>query len=137
MKLIRYEYPPVNRLSTLMEQFLSDLGPLGGVFEHPGRLGTAFSPAADLYEEGENYFVRMELPGVKKTDLRVELENAILTVSAEVKGKTPETVSSVSRSVSVPEGVDAEKVSARYEDGILTVTLPKHERHRPRAISIR
>jgi HSP20 family protein len=92
----------------------------------------------DLYDDGDNYIVRAELPGVKKSDIKLELDNAVLTFSGERKAKSgeQESVSSFSRSISVGDDVNSEKVKARLEDGILTVTLPKVEARKPRAITI-
>ncbi len=136
MKLIRYEYPtlPVfNEFDRLLDDFWSNFGR----FPMPERLR---SPAMDLYEDDHNYYVRIELPGFKQKDLNVQLENAVLTVTAERKSEEKDGEqrehSRVSRSVSVPDGVDTEKVAAKLEDGVLTVTLPKAEAARPRAIEV-
>jgi HSP20 family protein len=94
---------------------------------------------ADLFEDTEAYHLRVELPGVKKEDLRVELENAVLTVTYERRSGNKEGEQAgeqYARSIQVPDGVAADKLSARLEDGILTVTMPKAEASKPRAITI-
>ncbi|MGV3661659.1 MAG: Hsp20/alpha crystallin family protein, partial [Prosthecobacter sp.] len=77
-------------------------------------------------------------PGVKKEDVKIELNNGLLTVSAEKREKNGENESSfsLSRSVSVPDGVNVDTISAKLENGILNVTLPKAEHRKPRSIAL-
>ena len=94
----------------------------------------------DLYEDKDNTYVRAELPGVNRSDINVEMVNGYLTISATRKslageGKGEETFS-FSRSVSIPENVQSDKVSATCENGVLTVTLPKQEEAKPKKIAI-
>jgi HSP20 family protein len=94
----------------------------------------------DLYEDQENAYVRAELPGVNREAINVEMVDGCLTISASRKsladGSSGEESFSLSRSVSIPEDVYADKVSAAYENGVLTVTLPKKEEAKPRKITI-
>lgn len=94
--------------------------------------------ATDVHEDNDNYYARFELPGVKKDDVKVEVHDRLLTVSAErrVKEGESEQAYSVSRSISVPEGIRAEAIAAKLEDGLLTVTLPKQEQRKPRQITV-
>jgi HSP20 family protein len=94
--------------------------------------------ATDVYEDKDNYYVRFELPGLKKEDVQVEVHDRLLTVSAERREKEGETEESfsLSRSVSVPEGVRGDAIGAKLEDGILTVTLPKQEERKPKLIQV-
>ena len=94
--------------------------------------------AADIHEDTDHYFAQFEVPGVKKEDLKVELNNQILTISAEKKQTSAEGEQSysLSRSISVPDGVQGDAISAKLEDGILTVTLPKSEHRKPKSIQI-
>lgn len=94
----------------------------------------------DLYEDKENTYVRAELPGVNRDDINVEMVEGFLTINANRKtlaadGKGEESFS-FGRSVSIPEEVHADKVSATYENGMLTVTLPKKEEAKPRKITV-
>ena len=103
--------------------------------------GYAWShPRADFYEDKDNFYFRAELPGLKKDDVRVELGDGVLTVSGARKGfaadGAEETANEFSRSVSVPARVKDESIVARYEDGILTVTLPKAEEVKPKRITV-
>ena len=96
------------------------------------------SLAADIHEDQDNYYARFELPGVKKEDVKIELSNNLLTVSAEKKEKRGDEESSYSltRSISVPDTVKADAIGAKLEDGILTVTLPKTEERKPKTIAV-
>lgn len=96
--------------------------------------------AVDLFEDKDNTYVRAELPGVDRKDINVEMIEDYLTISGSRKvfapdGKTSDSVE-FSRSVAIPESVQADKVSAAYENGVLTVTLPKCEEAKPRKISV-
>lgn len=88
----------------------------------------------DLYEDKDNTYVRAELPGVAREDLAIEMIEGYLTLNAT--RKDGEQSFSFSRSISIPEAVQADKVTAALENGILTVTLPKQEQAKPRKITI-
>jgi HSP20 family protein len=93
-----------------------------------------------LSEDKDHTYVRAELPGVKREDINVELAEGYLTITAVRKtpaaeGKDEEAFP-LSRSVSVPEAVQTDNVAATYENGVLTVTLPKAEAVKPRKIAV-
>ena len=90
----------------------------------------------DVYEDRDNNYVRAELPGVRRDDINVEMVEDYLTITAQRKEADDEESFSFSRSLSVPEQVQADKVSASYENGVLTVTLPKREEAKPKKISV-
>ena len=79
------------------------------------------------------------MPGVKKGDIQLNLERNLLTLKGDRKEKAAngEKSFSFSRSISVPEGVDSEKVSAKLQDGLLTITLPRAEASKARQISVK
>lgn len=142
MKLIRYEYPQspaasaFNRLFNLGD---SSWERFGSIFDDIFATAPGMNqPAADLYEDEHKYYARFELPGVKKNQIDLELENSVLTISSAQSEKTAESESRISfqRSISVPDGVNLEALSASLEDGILTVTMPKAEARKPLQISI-
>lgn len=94
---------------------------------------------ADVHEDADNYYARFELPGVKKDDLKIEVHNQLLTVTAERRETADgegERSLTLSRAISVPEGVNDDAIGAKLEDGILTVTLPKQEHRKPKVIEI-
>jgi len=139
-RIIRYTYP---RSTSLVPAF-ANRSPWAGFESEIERLfESALSDRApalasrfpvDLYEDKDNTYVRAELPGVNRDDIAIEIVNGYLNLSAS--RKQGEETFSVNRSVAVPEAVQADKVTATYENGVLTVTLPKQEAAKPRKISI-
>ena len=144
MKLIRTNPFSINRVSDFDEWFRHPFASLPTLSSFINNLGEAFPGmagdklAVDVHEDKDNYFASFEVPGVKKEDVKIELNNGLLTVSAEKRMKDGDKESSFSltRSVSVPDGVNAEAIAAKLTDGILTVTLPKQERSKPRTIAL-
>jgi len=144
MKLIRTNPFSLNRVSDFDEWFrhpFAGVPSLSTFFNHLGEVfpGVANDKlAVDVHEDKDNYLASFEVPGVKKEDVKIELNNGLLSVAVEKREKDGDKESSYSltRSVSVPEGVNAEAISAKLEDGILTVTLPKQERSKPRTIAL-
>lgn len=148
MTLVRYSYPSFRMLAPTLGGF--PRSPWAGLESEIDRLfETAmgdFSGATsatrfpvDLYEDKDNTYVRAELPGIHRDDINVEMVDDYLTISATRKaaaeGKGEESFS-FSRSVSIADEVQADKVSAAYENGVLTVTLPKREEAKPKKISV-
>jgi HSP20 family protein len=101
-----------------------------------------WSPAIEVSEAGGNYVVRAELPGLKPEDVKVEIENDALVLQGERKFERDEEKGGVHRteirygqffrSIPLPEGANAEQVRARFENGVLEVTVPLPERKSPR-----
>ena len=120
---------------SLFDEFFRDFTP--GFFVKPLH-GDAL-PAQikmDVKETGEAYQVEAELPGVGKEDIHVEIDGALVTIKAEVKqfdqqGEDERALRSeryyglVSRSFQLPQEIDREAAAARYENGVLNLTLPK------------
>ena len=102
----------------------------------PPVLGGQFPVA--LYEDKDNTYVRAELPGVTRDAISVEMIEGSLSLQASRKEKTAEGESTVSfnRLVSIPDEVASDKVTAAYENGILTVTLPRKEESKPKKINV-
>lgn len=151
MRIVRYTYPslrsPVSALGSFSRSPWSGLeSEIDRLFETAlGRLGDSTSSTrfpVDLYEDKENTYVRAELPGINRDDINVEMVEDYLTISAS--RKTPaangegegEQSFSFSRSVTIPGQVQADKVNATYENGILTVTLPKREETKPKKVTV-
>ena len=104
-------------------------------------LGLSF-PAADaafrFHEDKDNYYVGLDLPGVRKEDLKVDAEGERLTISAERKigfGEAQQTAA-VRRSLTLPSDIANDKIAAALLDGVLTLTLPKREESKPRQLKI-
>lgn len=145
MRLIRYTTPYGRAYSPVFAR-----SPWAGLEEQMDRLFEAAlgetasaSHAAgfpvDLYEDSAATYVRAELPGVNRADIGVELVDGTLQITAKRTRKLGdrEETAEFSRTLTVPEGaVQADKVGAAYENGVLTVTLPKREEAKPRKISV-
>lgn len=110
----------------------------------PGLLGAAFTPLADVEETDDAYVVEIELPGVKRDDVDIEVSDRRVTVHGERKEKQrvgilrrrERTVGRFHYEVNLPGKVDDEHVDAHLDEGVLTVRLPKPESERPRRIQI-
>lgn len=107
---------------------------------------SAYLPRVDIREEKDAVIVTAELPGVEKDNLKIELDNGVLTLSGEKKPEVGEeengfyraerAYGAFKRQFNVPEVVDAEKISAEYVNGILRITLPRNPAAAPRQIAI-
>lgn len=103
-------------------------------------------PAMDLVEEGDRYLLRADLPGVREQDVKVELDENVLTVSGERRSEQEErkegyfrverASGSFSRSLMLPEGVDPQSIQARIEHGVLEVSVPKPKQREPHRVAI-
>ncbi len=145
MTLVRYSYPSYR--SPVYRGF--SRSPWAGLESEIDRLFTsAFADhgsatadtrfPVDLYEDKENTYVRAELPGVNRDDIQVEIVDGYLTVNATRKPKEggPEQSFALNRSIHLPDEVQADRISAAYENGVLTVILPKKEAAKPRKITV-
>ena len=96
---------------------------------------SATVPAANIIEADDHFNIELAVPGKKKSDFTIELDEGVLTISSETETKSTEKdssftrkefgYSSFKRSFNIPETVSADKISASYKEGILTVSLPK------------
>ena len=103
-------------------------------------------PAMDLVETEDHFVLRADLPGVSEEDVRIEVEDNVLTVSGERKSehtgrdqgfyRMERAFGSFSRSLTLPKGVDADAVTANVDRGVLEVRVPKPEERKPRRIEI-
>lgn len=150
MNLVKYNRPelsrwsPFDRLANIqdeLDRFL-DMTP----FWRDRELFGGWSPALDVWQDNDNLYVRAELPGLKKDDINISLHDGMLSISGERRHEEKVEEGQVfrneryfgkfHRSVALPTLVDAGKVKAAYEDGILHITLPKAEEAKPKQISI-
>lgn len=148
MRLVHYTYPSFRTATPAFNAFRRS--PWGGLESEIDRLfATAFTDFSgtsanrfpvDLFQDKDNTYVRAELPGVNRDDINVEVTDGVLTLAASRKVAAtegqPEQSVSFHRAVNVPHEVQADKVSATYENGVLTVTLPKREEAKPKKISV-
>jgi HSP20 family protein len=146
MHIVRYSYPTARTLApafgffgrnqwSALENEINQLFAAGADGDGAPTVGRI---PLDVSEDKENTYVRAELPGVAKEDITIEVADGSLSVAAVRKQKTGETEQSFSanRTIGLPETVNAEKVTAKYENGVLTVTLPKAEAAKPRKIEL-
>ena len=94
-------------------------------------------PAVNIHESENDFSVQLAVPGMKKSDFNIEVENGILTISAEMESEKNEenvkytrkefSYSSFKRSFTMPESVNPDNISASYENGVLNLMLPKKE----------
>ncbi len=149
MTIVRWE--PLRELGTLQ----SEMNRLfNTVFDGPGMAGNGVSggtmrrwmPPMDLLEAGDDFVLRADLPGMSEEDVSIELEDSTLTISGERKAehqaegegyyRVERSTGSFSRSLTLPKGVDAEAVTARFDRGVLEVRIPKPAERKPRRIHI-
>lgn len=132
-------YSNLHRLSRMMDEAL------GGGW-NGGTLASAWTPSCDVFEDKEDLKIVLELPGVKPEDVKISLENQVLTIQGEKKQVAEESserwhryersYGSFERMFTLPSTTDAERIQAKVDNGVLTVTLPKAERAKPRQIEI-
>jgi HSP20 family protein len=149
MALIRWE--PVRELNSLqneMNRLFSAFFDTPGV--GPGNGGraqmTRWLPATDLIETDDQFVLRADLPGLSEDDVKIELEDNVLTISGERKAeheasnegfyRLERAYGAFQRSLTLPEGVDGDKVTANFDRGVLEVRIPKPAQRKPRRVSI-
>lgn len=136
-----------NEIDTLFDRFFSGslFGPFGGLPEAQPlrqRFG-GMMPKVDVSESEREIQIVAELPGLKQEDVELSVENDLLTLRGETSSSrdekdkqyhlTERSYGRFERSFRLPETVDREKISASFDNGLLTVTLPKSERAQPKA----
>jgi HSP20 family protein len=142
--LIRWE--PMREMMTLreaMDRLFDD------AFTRPLSLGTVSSalPAIDLYQTADDVVLKAVLPGLKSEDVQVSISGDVLTLRGELKQQEAredatwhireQRFGSFERSIMLPTEVQADKAKADFEDGVLTIILPKAETVKPRTINIK
>ena len=143
MSLMRWD--PFQDTGDLMQRFNQMLGrsPVGS-----GELGKVdWRPAADIIENEKEYLIKAELPEVRKEDIRIDLNDGVLTIRGERKLETEHKddkvhrvesfYGSFARSFRLPDDVDVEGIKAESKDGVLKVRLPKSQQSRPRTVEIK
>jgi HSP20 family protein len=146
MAIVRWE--PLRELSSLQNEMNRLFNTVFDAPATPGNGGTLrrWVPAMDLLETADHFVLRADLPGMTQDDVKIELEDSTLTVSGERKSehedkqegyyRVERAFGSFSRSLTLPKGIDADAVSANFENGVLEIRVPKPEERKPRRISI-
>lgn len=143
-------YEPWNLLDRFQEQ-LSQLGYANREIANSDHdqshvVTSHWRPAVDIKEEANRFVIMADLPGVDPGDIEITMENGVLSIKGERKSeirdekegyKRVERVSGTFyRRFSLPDSADAERIEAKGKDGVLEVSLPKHEKVQPRRIAV-
>lgn len=117
-----------------------------GEFSREPASTTSWSPAVDIVENGEELILKAELPGMKKENITVHVEDNVLTLRGERKfeketkeenyHRVEREYGSFVRSFALPSNVDESRIRAEYKDGLLTLSLPKLAASKPKEIKI-
>lgn len=140
----------IDRMFGAMDLLRSRMDRLFSDFDRSYLHGPAFtlasnSPRTNLLERGDNFEVQAEVPGIAKEDLNIKIQGNYLEISGKRSVDSPDGYkvhrnerggNTFSRSFTLPNDVDAEKVEAKLKDGILYLTLPKSEAAKPKQITI-
>jgi HSP20 family protein len=146
MALIRWEpAAELNSIQSEMNRLFNSL------FDAPVRSSSGdpsprWIPAMDLVESEDHYVLHADLPGLSEQDINIELESGVLTISGERRSahtqdkngyrRIERAYGSFSRSLTLPDGVNADAVEASFDKGVLEVRIPKPEQIKPRKVSI-
>jgi HSP20 family protein len=105
-----------------------------------------WAPPVDIYENGENLVLKAELPGINPDDVEIRVEDNTLYLKGERKfekevkeqnyHRVERSYGTFTRTFSLPNSIDSDKVAANYKDGVLTLTMPKKEEAKPKTIKI-
>ena len=146
MAIVRWE--PFREFTTLQNE-MNRL--FNTVFDAPspgngGNTLRRWMPAMDLVETADHFVLRADLPGMSQDDVKIEFEDGTLTVSGERKAehesknegyyRVERAFGAFSRSLTLPQGIDPEAVTANFDNGVLEVRIPKPEERKPRRIEI-
>ena len=145
MRTMLNRWEPFRGAATLQEQ-VNRL--FGNVLEHSGEESnlTSWAPAVDIYETEHELVVKADLPEVDPKELDIRVENNLLTIRGERKFekkvnednylRVERAYGSFSRSFSLANTVNAEAIKADYQNGVLTLTIPKREEAKPKQIKV-
>ena len=143
-------WDPFREMEDLQSRFLNYFG------RTPTRLGdepeenmtvTKWAPPVDIVEDDKEYLIKAELPEIKKEDVKVAVQNGVLTITGERKFEKEQNhkkfhrvergYGTFVRGFALPDTADTDRVNAEYKNGILTVHLPKSERARPKQVEVK
>ena len=154
MSLVRWN--PVRDLTAFPSDVLSMQREINKMFDSffRGSAGedgfmtaSAWTPAADIAEHDDAYVVKAELPGITKEDVKITVQDNVLTIRGEKKQESESkgssyhrverTYGSFQRSFTLPTSVKSDKIDAAFKDGILSITMPKAEEAKPKQIEVK
>lgn len=130
-----------SNLMNQFEDFFSDFD--RGLFPPSGQAAFDFTPPMELEEDENSYLVSIDLPGMKKSEIKIDCTEDVLSISGErvreVKGEgkyTERPYGTFQRTFTLPSHVEVNNIKALFEDGVLKVTLPKTAESKSRTIKI-
>lgn len=151
MNIVRYQRYPQSDLEVALDRLARMREEMERVFEStvgasavsPASL-SRWNPAVNVYQDKDHFTVVAELPGLKKEEIEISLQDATLTLSGERKHEgsseqgflTERFYGKYQRSLTLPAAVDPDKVKASYKDGLLQVVLPKADAAKPKQIEV-
>jgi len=152
MHIVRYRHSPQSDLFAALDRLTNmraemDRGfesTVGSFSRSPAPL-SRWNPAVNVYQDKDQFTIVVELPGLKKEEIEISLHDDTLTIAGERKREdessaqeflTERLYGKFQRSLTLPTAVDAEKVKASYENGLLQVVLPKAEEAKPKQIEV-
>jgi len=146
MALVRWE--PARELGSLQSEMNRLFNTLynSPTTARNGIVSRRFVPSMDLVETETHYVLKADLPGLSEEDVAIEVADNVLTVTGERKSEHEEkkdgyrrverSFGSFRRALRLPEGVDADAISARFDKGVLEVSVPKPEQRKPHRVAI-
>ena len=111
--------------------------PMDSFFNAALRAPRAPQAVHDVEETESGFLLSLDLPGVPREKLGVEVKEGLLYVTAERPAREPAGRGKIERVFSLPKGVDTDRIEARYRDGVLQIALPKPEAAKPKAIEVK
>jgi HSP20 family protein len=143
-------WDPIREMTEIQNRFASLMGRAPLQLQENGEealTSTEWVPAVDIAEDEKEYVIKAEVPDVRREDVKVSVENGLLTISGERKFEKEEkdkkyhrverAYGYFSRSFSLPDAAEAEQVKAEYKDGVLHVHVPKSERAKAKRIEVK
>jgi HSP20 family protein len=128
------------------EPFSTDFNRLFNSLWEQSAASQRWVPEMDLVETDDHYLLKADLPGMKQEDVALEFNDGTLTISGERKAeyqrkekgffRLERSFGKFSRSLTLPDGIDPDKIAAEFHDGVLDVTIPKPEERKPRRIEV-
>ncbi|MEA2148911.1 MAG: hypothetical protein QOD69_741 [Solirubrobacteraceae bacterium] len=144
MPVVRWD--PAREIDTLQGQMNRLFSSFLDTPTANGNAARRWIPSMDLVETADHFVLKADLPGMSESDVSISLEKDVLTIAGERKAEREEkhegyyrierATGAFSRSLSLPEGVDADAVTAKFDNGVLEVRIPKPAQAQPRRIEI-
>jgi HSP20 family protein len=146
MALVRWD--PFRELEEVSDRLNRVLGPDARRSHGKETMIVAdWTPSVDITETEGEYLIKAEIPDVRKEDVKVTLEDGVLTIQGQRKQEKEEkgtkyhrierSYGSFARTFSLPDVIEADKVKAEFKDGVLNLHLPKSEKAKPKAIEVK